>query len=272
MTHRDFAIDLAKQAGAIIRKNFTLGMKKEWKQDQSPLTATDLVVNDLVIKSIRERYPDHGIITEEAREIQGTGEHTWVCDPIDGTIPFSHGIPISCFSISLTRSGRPVLAVIYDPFMDRLFIGEGGKGATLNGKKISVSSATSLKNTYLATGFPRVSVTDASQFIVPLVQHGAGVLTLGVIVYPGALVASGELVATIFSGNKPWDSAALKVIVEGAGGKVTDLFGHEQRYDQDVRGHLATSGLSHEQILEIIRQAKPIVDFDGSLVKISSPS
>ncbi len=252
---RGFAIDLAKKAGANIRKNFVLGMKKEWKQDGSPLTVTDTMNNDLVIRSVKERFPDHGIITEEASEVKGNGEYVWVCDPVDGTIPFSHGIPISCFSISLVRDGRPVIGVIFDPFMDRLFVGEERHGATLNGKQIHVSSSSSLKNTYLAIG----SSVDLIPIIGPLQSHGAGVLRLGVIVYPGALVASGELVATIFSGIKPWDTAALKIIVEEAGGKVTDLFGGEQRYDRDVQGHLATNGFVHEEILEIIRKAKIII-------------
>jgi fructose-1,6-bisphosphatase/inositol monophosphatase family enzyme len=256
MTYRDFAVNLAKQAGANIRKNFTLGMKKEWKADESPLTATDTMNNALVIKSVKKAFPDHGIIAEEGSDYDGQ-ELVWVCDPLDGTIPFSHGVPTSCFSIALVHAGQPILGVIFDPYMDRLFVAEKGRGTTLNGKKVSVSSTKTLKNTFLASGVPKVNCADLRSMIVPFADHGARILDMGVIVYPGALVASGEFAGTVFSGTMPWDGATLKINVEEAGGRVTDLYGNDQRYDRDLKGHVTSNGHVHNEILAIITPFLP---------------
>ncbi len=124
MNTKQFATDLAYQAGEIIKTDFTLGMKKEWKENETPLTAADNKVNQLVVDAVNKNFPDYGLITEEGGSHHQNAEYVWICDPIDGTIPFSHGIPTCVFSIALVHEGEPILAVIYDPFMDRLFYAE----------------------------------------------------------------------------------------------------------------------------------------------------
>ncbi len=255
MTHRDFAISLAKQAGDIIRKNFTLGMKKSWKQDDTPLTATDTAINDLVVRSVTKQYPRYGLITEESGTVNDSTEYVWVCDPLDGTIPFSHGIPTCAFSLALVHDGKPVLGVIYDPFMDRLFVGEHPKETTLNGKRTRVSEAKELRKSLVCMSFWNRAIDyDYRGLAYSLNQTGAAVIGLGSIVYSGALVASGQLIATIWPGQTVWDIAALKIIVEEAGGKVTDLHGNEQRYDQPINGAIASNGHMHDQLLDIINR------------------
>lgn len=125
MNHLDFAINLAKQAGPIIKNNFVLGMKKEIKQDKTPLTVTDLAINDLVNKAVAKMFPDHGLISEEGGFYSGQ-DYTWVCDPVDGTIPFSHGVPICMFMLGLMYKGQSILGVVYDPFMDKMYYAEKG--------------------------------------------------------------------------------------------------------------------------------------------------
>jgi myo-inositol-1(or 4)-monophosphatase len=257
MDHKSFAIGLAKEAGDIIKKNFTLGMKKEWKEDNSPLTQTDLDINALAVESIKEKFSEHSVLAEEGSDFSGSGEYTWVCDPLDGTIPFSHGIPTCVFSLALTRNGESILGVVYDPFMDRMFFAEKGKGAFLNEEKISVSARDSLKNTLFCVASGKAEV-DMLPLVKALRDEGAKIIDFYSITYMGALVASGECGATIFQGvrleeTKPHDTAALKIIVEEAGGKVTDLFGKEQRYDRNIRGHLASNGVLHETLLKLIR-------------------
>lgn len=247
-----FAVDLAKQAGTIIRKNFALGMKKEWKSDNTPLTATDLAVNRLVVEAVQKTYPEHGILSEEEHEVRGMGEYVWVCDPIDGTIPFSHGIPVSTFSLALVQNGQPVLGAVYDPFLERLYVAEKGRGATMNGNPIHVSSASSLGNSLVGLSMwqPDHNVLLATRG--ELVLRHATAIQLNSIVYEGMLVAAGEMVGIIFPGTKPWDCAAIKIIVEEAGGKVTDLTGNEQRYDRPINGALASNGAAHDELLKII--------------------
>jgi len=255
MTHKDFALRLARRAGDIMRKNFTLGMKKEWKEDDTPITATDLAINTLVDEAVRKEFPGYSLISEEGSNMIKGSEYTWVCDPVDGTIPFSHGIPTAVFSLALTRNGESVLGLIYDPFLDRVFLAEKSKGAFMNGVKLGVSGTKILKNSLVCVTVWEDSPYNLLSLHDILLQKGMKTLMLKATLYTGTLVASGDLVANIFPGKYPWDSAALKVIVEEAGGKATDLFGEEQRYDREVRGQLATNGVLHDELLQLIKSA-----------------
>lgn len=153
MTYKNFAIGLAKKAGKIIRANFVLGMAKQIKKDGSPVTKTDLAINSMVIRDVEKHYPGHAILgEEESHPIKGA-EYVWVCDPVDGTIPFSKGVPTCMFSLALTHRGLPILGVAYDAFMDRMFFAEKGKGAFLNGKRVHVSGHKTPKGANIATEF-----------------------------------------------------------------------------------------------------------------------
>ncbi|MBP6884858.1 MAG: inositol monophosphatase [Candidatus Pacebacteria bacterium] len=250
----DFAKDLARDAGAIMRQNFMMGMKKEWKSDATPLTETDLKIHSLVATSIAKAYPDHTLMSEEACEDEKCeiGEYTWICDPVDGTHNFSHGIPTATFALALVKDGEPILAVINDPFMDRLYYAEKGKGAYMNDKSIHVSSDTSPKKTVMGIGKWATDILNLFPVGEELRNRGVRLVTGLSIDYMGALVAAGEFSATLFGGESPFDTVAIKLLVEEAGGKATDLFGNNTRYDKDVAGQLASNGHVHDEILEVI--------------------
>ncbi|MBI2888883.1 MAG: inositol monophosphatase [Candidatus Liptonbacteria bacterium] len=253
MDYKNFALELASEAGKIIKANFSLGMKKEWKADNTPLTETDLKINQLVIDAVKREFPGHSIIAEEGSDFSDKSEYVWVCDPVDGTIPFSHGIPTCVFSLALVRKGESILGVIYDPFLDRMFFAEKGEGATLNGVKISVSRATSLQNALVGLVWWKSDKTNLSKVDKIISDRGATLIDVKSIVYMDMLVANGEFVATLFPGTKPYDTAAGKIIIEEAGGKVTDLFGNEQRYDRDIKGHITSNGILHEELVNIVK-------------------
>ncbi len=250
--HLQFATDLAHQAGAIMKQNFSLGMKKEWKADNTPLTVTDTEINTLVLKAVEERYPQHSFLGEEgSRPVES--DYTWVCDPVDGTMAFSHGWPTFAFSLALTHKGESVLGVIYDPICNRLLHAEKGTGAFLNGKKITVSKNAELgATTFVETG--GYSRLPSLQGV--LAAEGARIPTFFSCVYAGMLVATGELVGQIYKYDKPWDAAAVKIIVDEAGGKVTDLDGNDQRYDRDINGFVASNGLVHQKLLDVIKASR----------------
>ena len=134
------ALLLAEKAGRIMRKNFGLAMKKEWKDHRSPVTETDLAINTMVLKAIKKKYPDHSILAEEGDDFSEASEYVWICDPVDGTYNFAHGIPTATFALALTHNGEPILSVILDPFLNRMFTAEKGKGAYCNEQKLSVSA------------------------------------------------------------------------------------------------------------------------------------
>lgn len=252
----EFAVALAREAGKIMRDNFVAGTSKEWKEDGTPVTVTDTAINSLVIERVQAAFPEHSVLGEEESHNLGK-EMVWVCDPVDGTMAFSHGLPISTFSLALVQDGKPVVGVVYDPFMDRLFSAELAKGAYLNGHRIHVSSGELEHALIDVEGFPSTHpvVRTGSEFANALYARGAKVVNLWSAILPTALVASGEFAATVFNVNKPEDAAAIKVIVEEAGGKVTDLFGKEQRYDQPTKGFIASNGIIHEELVDIVARA-----------------
>ena len=246
MTYKEFAVDISKQAGKIMLQNFTMGMKKEWKSDNTPVTETDKKINSLVIEQVAKYFPEHDVLGEEESSLKNGSKFLWVCDPVDGTVPFSHGIPTFAFSLALVEDGQPDLGVIYDAFMDRLFVAEKGKGAFMNEQKISVNKLD------LSRGVIGWSSSGVSH--LKSVFKGPSVIHLWCICYEGMLVANGEFSATYYDHIKAHDIAALKVIVEEAGGKVTDKNGNEQRYDRDINGALITNGVLHEQLLEFSKK------------------
>lgn len=254
MDPKSFAVSLAKQAGIIMRKYFSYEIKRTWKKDNTPLTMADTRINDLVVKAVKKHYPSYGIIAEESGYDRPDSEYNWVCDPVDGTIPYSHGVPTATFSLALVKNGKPILGILYDPFTTRLYVAEKGKGTTLNGKRIRVSSQKTLKHGVVCLCFWSKHTKKFINLTHKLIDNGAMTVNTVCTTYYGMLVASGELVANVFPGKLPWDSAAQKIIVEEAGGKVTSLDGGEQRYDRETKGILATNGIIHDKLLSLIKK------------------
>jgi fructose-1,6-bisphosphatase/inositol monophosphatase family enzyme len=254
MREKEFALLMAKKAGKIIKKNFKIGMDRTIKEDTSPVTETDIAVNKMIIKESKKYFPSYGVKGEEESSMSGKEEYLWVCDPVDGTIPFSHGIPTCTFSLALVKNGEPVLGVAYDPFIDRMFFAEKGKGAFLNGEKILVSKQNKIDNCLITLEGGKRSPFRLDNLFVELRNRGSKVLVFASVVYAGVLVACGELGATVFGWNTAHDIAALKVIVEEAGGKVTDLYGNEQRYDGKLNGALVSNGVLHDELLKLIKE------------------
>src|SRR3990167_5987378 len=144
-SYLEFAKKLALQAGKIMLEHFQIGITTEMKGDNTPVTIADKAINSLVIKEISEAYPKHSVIGEEESSKKKGAEYVWVCDPIDGTLPYSLGMPINVFSLALVHDGQPIVAVVHDPYMKRLYWAEKGEGAFLNGKPIKVSQTSNLK-------------------------------------------------------------------------------------------------------------------------------
>ncbi|MBI4120719.1 MAG: inositol monophosphatase [Parcubacteria group bacterium] len=255
-SHMEVARSLAKSAGSVIRKNFSSNMEKEWKDERSPVTVTDLLVNDMVLKELRSCYPTHSILSEEGNDCLEESEHVWICDPVDGTHNFSHGIPTATFALALVREGEPILGIIYDPFLDRMWSAEKSKGAYMNGKPISVSKHGTLKSAVIGMGkmkkvcnlFPAMEegYGKGISFITGLSTH-----------YMAALVAQGEFAASFFGGTPPHDMAASAIIVKEAGGFSTDLRGNvPTRYDGEMDGQLCSNGILHEELLSLLKRGE----------------
>ena len=241
-----------------MRTNFALGMKREWKKDSSPLTETDKAINNLVINSIKTNYPDHSIIAEEGSHILKNSEYVWVCDPVDGTIPFSHNIPTSMFSLALCLEGRPVLGVLYDPYMDRLYHAVSGSGAFLNDKQIKVNERKLTPGEtlfFIPNWLDRDVSFDYNKFISLCHEKKLVLSSVESFVYLSALVAEGVIAGALMPSANPWDRAAALCIVREAGAVVID----EKGLDAEVFGNsnfcIAAPPENSKQILELLNQA-----------------
>ncbi len=253
LSSKDFATTIARQAGEIMLKNFKLGMEKEWKEDDTPLTATDIAINQLVTDAVKKHFPDHGLIAEEG----GFGEDrekVWVCDPLDGTIAFAHGLPIFSFLLALVERGNILLGVAYIPIIDWLFWAEPGTGAFVNGRRIKVNPETKFINTCIEAEWWKRANYHLDRLYQALVDRGVYTFFTNAISYTALLTAAGEFSGVIHSGEKPWDVAAVKIIVEEAGGRVTDLYGEDFRADRPVRGWVASNGLVHNELLSLVQR------------------
>ncbi len=255
----EFATKLAKEAEAIALKYFGFEVENTWKEDDTPLTIADTEINDLVIKRINETYPEHSIYGEEKSHIKDESKYIWVCDPIDGTMAFSCGLPIFVFSIALVdqATGLPILGLINDPIMKNMYWAYKGGGAYRNGKKISVSTDNTLKNTYFSTGASgkEVGFSNLPLFKI-LSEKKCKVMKYPSFIYGGIQVANGKYSGAVFYAKAGHDVATLKIITEEAGGKVTDLNGDERRYDAAGLGCIVSNGILHNEILECVRTGK----------------
>jgi myo-inositol-1(or 4)-monophosphatase len=256
----EFAQNLAKEAEEIALKYFGFETETTWKGDNTPLTKADTEINDLVIKRINETYPSHSIYGEEKSKNKEDSKYIWVCDPIDGTMAFSVGLPMFVFSIALVdqSNGQPIFGLVNDPVMKNMYWAHKGSGAYRNGKKIFVSKDSNFEHTtYSLTGASGKDVGFSNlPFHKLLGEKKSRVMKFPSFIYGAIQVANGKFAGGAFYGKDGHDVAALKVITEEAGGRVTDLNGEERRYDQDGIGCIVSNGILHNEFLEAVQAGK----------------
>lgn len=250
----EFAKSIANEAGKIMLKYFNQNNGASYKGDKTIVTLADTEINKYLINQVREKYPTHAIDGEE--EQFGKSDYVWVCDPVDGTAMYARHIPVAVFSLALVVDGQPIIGVVYDPFTDSLYTAIKGYGAFKNNEKISV-------NDYALEDIRTVCHCDmwskAKYNIYNVFEElrkRTRLNDIGSITRASCCVATGDYSLTIFTGteHKHCDIAAVKVIVEEAGGKVTDLFGNEQRYDKSINGAIISNGIVHDEVVSTIKK------------------
>lgn len=252
----EFAKGLAAEAGVIMRRYFRAeDIGTEWKEDNTPLTVADTKINQLVIDRVKKGFPEHGVIGEED-SYETKRDYVWVVDPIDGTIAFSMGIPVSSFCMALVYKGDVQVSVVFEPFQDRLFSAVLGQGAFMNGQKINVSKYTDVKNKYfMGVDWMSSGQKNLGPAIETLKKQQAKLLSELSFSFMGALVAKGDMFAAFMAYGSPWDAAAISLIVEEAGGKATDLEGNARKYNQWSDGIIVTNGTIHDEIVRMTKHA-----------------
>ena len=244
------------EAGKIILARFDGDFKIDHKEGINNLvTEVDKLAEDKIIKVIRATFPTHTIISEEVGEMIKPSDYQWIVDPIDGTVNFAHGVPFCCVSIGILHHDELVLGVVYNPMMNELFFAEKGKGATLNGKPIKVSSNGNFKTAFLVTGFPYNWPNREEHPIKvfeKLVLEGLPVRRLGSAAIDLCWVACGRFDGFWEYNLQAWDVAAGYLIVREAGGIVTDFEGAPATVF--TRQTLASNGRIHDEMLAVIKR------------------
>ncbi|MGD0738212.1 MAG: inositol monophosphatase family protein [Terracidiphilus sp.] len=252
------AAEIAREAGARLREYFIEGVETEYKGDVDLVTVADRTVEKLIRSRLGEAFPEHGIYGEEGTRERMDGEYRWYVDPLDGTTNFAHGFPQFCVSMGLEHrsegtkpedDGTLVAGVIYDPMRDELFTAERGRGAQVNGRPARVSRVPELAEALLATGFPsrKRHASPNIHFYHEFTLRSHGVRRAGSAALDLAYVACGRLEAFWEFNLNPWDTAAGILLVEEAGGRVTDFAGAHYRLASDEI--LASNGLIHEELI-----------------------
>lgn len=246
----------ATEAGAAVLKHYfnSKNLKVSNKEGINNLvTEADHASEKAIMETIREAFPDHFILTEESGEHRMDSDYKWIIDPIDGTVNYAHGIPLCCVSIGVEFKGEMELGAVYNPLMNEFFLAERGMGATLNGEKIQVSSKATVIDSCFVTGFPYTYLdTPNSPLDVfdRFIRKGVPVRRLGSAAIDLCWVAAGRFDGFFEHKLQAWDSAAGFLMVEEAGGKVSDYSG--KRYSPYQPQIFASNGLIHEEGLQWI--------------------
>ena len=243
-----------KAGAAEIQRFFNKDFKIQYKEGiNNPVTEADHAAEKAIIATIKEQFPDHFILSEEAGEIIQDSDYKWIIDPIDGTINFAKGIPLNCVSIGIEHNKEIVMGAVYNPHLNELFFAEKGKGATLNEKPISVSTEAQVVKSCLVTGFPYTYLDSANgplEVFNRLIRVGVPVRRLGSAAIDLCWVACGRFDGFYEHKLEAWDSSAGYLIVEEAGGRVTSLKGG--KFSPYQHGIVATNGKIHDELVKII--------------------
>ena len=256
MEYLDFSIELAREAGGVLKHYMDREKQVELKGRANLVTAADKESEALIIRRIRERYPNHAILAEESGA-SGAGEGKWIIDPLDGTTNFAHQYPFFCVSIGFEQNGEIVCGAVYDPCRDEMFSGARGLGSFVNGNRLRVSEVSKVGNALLLTGFPygvrekvRLAMTHFEAFVIEsqaVRRGGSAALDL-------CYTAMGRCDGFWELDLHPWDTAAGRVILEEAGGRVSDYTGNP--FSVYMREIIASNGKIHEEMIDVLKKAE----------------
>jgi len=249
----DFATSLASSCSEVLLEYAKKGVTIEFKGPVDLVTEADYASEDFLVASIRKKYPEHGILTEERRSYNTDADKIWLVDPLDGTTNFAHRYPFSCISIAYQEKGELLVGVIYNIHTGECFNAISGSGARCNGLPIEVSGIKRLSESLVATGFPYDRTTsednnlDNFSKVMPKVQ---GIRRDGSAALDLCYVACGRLDAYWELKLKPWDMAAGTLIAREAGAMVTDDLG--ESFDIMGQSIVCSNGWVHEELLSLL--------------------
>lgn len=250
------AIDAARAAGRLLRERSGTAYQVRHKGPADLVTEIDHQAQDLIAGALRRAFPTYGLVGEEGSQPHNSNGPRWLVDPLDGTINYVRGYPFYAVSIALERDGEVALGVVYNPVLDELFVAEKGEGATLNGSPIHVSATTRLEESVLASGFPydvwSNDEDDNSREWRRFLKRTLSMRCDASAAIDMCHVAMGRLDGYWEFELGPWDMAAGALIVQEAGGKVTQVMG--EPFSPYGRGITTSNGHLHSEMLALLTQ------------------
>ncbi len=246
--------EIAREAGALLMDYFRRRVAVEYKGEADLVTAADRASETLIRDRIRALWPSHDILGEEEGLVDTGSDYRWYVDPLDGTTNFAHGFPVFCVSMGLEHKGKLIAGVVYDPTRDEMFTAEAGMGAFLNQERIHVSAIAKLSESLLATGFPshKRHKNPNIFFYHQITLRTHGVRRAGSAALDLCSVAAGRFEGFWEFNLNPWDTAAGVLLVEEAGGRITDFKG--MPFQLNSRETVASNNLVHEAMLNEFEQ------------------
>jgi myo-inositol-1(or 4)-monophosphatase len=255
---RRVAIDAARAAGQLLKRELSGSRRIAYKGSPTNLvTEMDARVKELIVGRLAAAFPDDAVLAEERGASAGRSGRRWIIDPLDGTTNYAHGFPAFGVSIALQSPACVELGVIYDPNLDELFVAERGRGTTVNDQALAVSTTATLDESLLATGFPyniREGGDNNLKEYAAFSVRARAVRRMGSAVLYLAWLATGRLDGYWELRLGPWDVAAGSLMVEEAGGRITNLSGGA--LDLDAPALVATNGRIHAAVLEVLREVR----------------
>ncbi|MFH1399209.1 MAG: inositol monophosphatase family protein [Candidatus Woesearchaeota archaeon] len=255
MRHGKFltiALNAAQKAESVIMKHFLKDGELMIKEDLSPVSIADKEAENIIKSTIKDEFPEHSFLGEESGGIADVSGFLWIVDPIDGTKNYSRGLPIFATQIALMKGGDLIVGVSNAPVLKEMVYAEKGGGTFFNKKRVNVSSINALDEAYMSFGglkyFERQKLVDN---LLSLVRATRGHRGIGDF-WSYHMLAQGKIDIMIEAETKIWDIAAVKVIVEEAGGKITDINGNV--VGKDTTSIIATNSLLHDAIQDYFRR------------------
>jgi len=246
------AIEAAQQAGQVLVHHWPNGRTITRKGYRDIVTDADTAAEDVILNTIRARFPEHAIISEEAGGDQIGDNYTWIIDPLDGTTNYAHRAPIFAVSIGVLEKDEPLIGVVHDPLRNHTFVAKRGQGATLNGASIRVSNVTRLGEAVVGLDWGRSNEIRERvlEYLHHIVVHCGTLRGVGSATLTLAYIATGWLDAYFHLAIRPWDAAAGVLLITEAGGRCTTL--EDEPYRVDSPACLMSNGLIHTELLGVM--------------------
>lgn len=247
------AVEAARRAGVMLKDNIDTGREISFKGAVDIVTNFDSQAQEMIHDKLSDHYPDHDFLAEEGLSMRSGSDFCWIFDPIDGTTNFAHGFPVFCVSIALEFRGAITVGVVYDPMREELFSAVQGGGAFLNEKRIEVSTINELDKSLLSTGFPydiRDSRENNLDNFENFVKRAQAIRRCGSAAIDLCYVACSRFDGFWELKLNPWDVAAAALILEEAGGKMSDFKGNG--FDIYGKQTMGSNSLIHDQMIEVL--------------------